>query len=210
MNYLAHIFLSGADRKMQLGNFIADAVKGSAYRNYPKRIADGILLHRAIDDYTDNHPAVREAKQALRPHFGRYSGVLLDIYFDYLLASHFGEFSRVPLRRFTRRFYLTMILNRRYLPARIKRFMWHFIGTDRLGKYAMPEGIGRSLAIMVGVGRMSISVEDAVDYMVKHEAELWVVFLPFFRELQAMCDGYIRSDDRATYLARLGSNGGGV
>lgn len=58
MNYLAHIFLSGSNRKVQLGNFVGDAVKGSSYKNYPPDIAKGIQLHRAIDDYTDRHPAV--------------------------------------------------------------------------------------------------------------------------------------------------------
>lgn len=60
MNYLAHIFLSGSNRKVQLGNFVGDAVKGSSYKNYPPDIAKGIQLHRAIDDYTDRHPAVCE------------------------------------------------------------------------------------------------------------------------------------------------------
>ena len=48
MNYLAHIFLSGSNRKVQLGNFVGDAVKGSSYKNYPPDIAKGIQLHRAI------------------------------------------------------------------------------------------------------------------------------------------------------------------
>lgn len=101
MNYLAHIFLSGSNRKVQLGNFVGDAVKGSSYKNYPPDIAKGIQLHRAIDDYTDHHPAVCEVVHRLQPEFGRYSGVLLDIYFDYLLASRFESFSGVSLRRFS-------------------------------------------------------------------------------------------------------------
>ena len=74
MNYLAHIFLSGSNRKVQLGNFVGDAVKGSSYKNYPPDIAKGIQLHRAIDDYTDRHPAVCEVVHRLQPEFGRYSG----------------------------------------------------------------------------------------------------------------------------------------
>lgn len=200
MNYLAHILLSGPDSAMQLGNFIGDAVKGRAYLDYPPAMADGIVLHRAIDAFTDNHPAVREAVKALKPHFGRYSGVLLDIWFDHLLASRFGEFSDVSLRKFTRRFYWAMIRNRRRLPLRIRRFMWHFIGTNRLCKYATKEGIGESLGIMVHYGRMDVSVDDAVGYLTEHEAELRAVFEPFFAELQAFCRGYVVAEDRAAYL----------
>ena len=71
MNYLAHIFLSGSNRKVQLGNFVGDAVKGSSYKNYLPDIAKGIQLHRAIDDYTDHHPAVCEVVHRLQPEFGR-------------------------------------------------------------------------------------------------------------------------------------------
>lgn len=202
MNYLAHIFLSGTDGKMQVGNFIGDAVKGSSYKNYPRPISDGILLHRAIDSFTDNHPAIREAVRGLKPEFGRYSGVLLDIYFDYLLASRFGEFSQISLRRFTRRFYFSLVRNWRHLPERIKNFMWHFIGTDRLGKYAAPAGIRASLEIMVRYRHIDISPEEAERYLVEHEEELFAVFLPFFIELRAYCDGYIRAKDRAGYLEK--------
>ncbi len=196
MNYLAHIFLSGADVRVQVGNFIGDAVKGSAFEGYPQAMVDGIRMHRAIDAFTDGHPAVREALRALKPHFGRYSGALLDIYFDHLLASRFEEFSQVPLKRFARRFYLAMILYRRYLPVRIKRFMWHFIGTNRLCRYATAEGIGESIGIMVRYGRMEVSADRAVGYLIEHEEELRTAFRPFFEELQAFCRDYARSGGR--------------
>jgi len=193
MNYLAHILLSGSNRKMQIGNFIGDAVKGSSYKDFPQDMCKGILLHRAIDDYTDKHPAVREAVHVLKPEFGRYSGVLLDIYFDYLLASHFESFAGVPLKKYTRQFYISLIINYRYLPVRFKRFIWHFIMTDRLGKYATPNGIREALDIMVEYRHIDISVDKAIWYMEKHTEELFAVFQPFFIELQEYCVEYIRN-----------------
>lgn len=193
MNYLAHIFLSGTDRKIQLGNFIGDAVKGNSYKNYPQTIAEGVLLHRAIDTYTDNHPAVREAVSMLKPQFGRYSAVLLDIYFDYLLASRFSLFSDIPLKRFARRFYYTVIWNYPTLPKRIKRFIWHFISTDRLTKYATKKGIRRSLEIMFSVHGIEISVDESIQYLTEKEEELFAVFHPFFLEIRGFCQNYIRT-----------------
>lgn len=192
MNYLAHILLSGSNRKMQLGNFIGDAVKGSSYKNYPQDISNGILLHRAIDDYTDRHAIVKETVAMLRPHFGRYSAVLLDIYFDHLLASRFAMFAGVPLKKYTRNFYLTLIINYRYLPERFKRFIWHFIMTDRLGKYASLEGIREALDIMVDYRHIDISVDKAIEYLKEHDEELFAVFRLFFTELQAYCAEYVR------------------
>lgn len=187
MNYLAHIYLSGTDPQKQVGNFIGDAVKGSSYNNYPPTIREGILLHRAIDSFTDNHPIIKETIGSLRPHFGRYSAILLDIYFDYLLASRFSEFSAVSLKKFARRFYFALIRNRRHLPDRIKRFMWHFIGSNRLNKYATTEGIRESLGIMVHYKNIAISPDEAIRYLTEHETELLAVFRPFFTELQGYC-----------------------
>ena len=187
MNYLAHIFLSDGDGREQVGNFMADAVKGSSFDGYPAAVVRGVRLHRAIDHFTDTHPAVKAALNELKPHFGRYSGALMDIYFDYLLASRFGEFSRVPLKRFARRFYRVMVLNRRYLPDRIRSFMWHFIMTDRLSKYAAIGGIEESVGIMARYDRMKIDPRQAAAYLREHEAELWAVFNPFFAELQLFC-----------------------
>lgn len=194
MNYLAHIYLSGKHRKRQLGNYIADAVKGKGYEAYPKDIADGILFHRAIDDYTDNHPIVRRLVAELRPEFGRYSAILLDIYFDYFLASRFRCFSDLPLKLYSRNFYLTMLLNYNYLPKRMKSFMWHFILTDRLGKYARPEGIRESLAIMVKYRNLTISADKAMAYLLTHETYLFEQFLLFFSDLRLFCTNYIKSN----------------
>jgi acyl carrier protein phosphodiesterase len=200
MNYLAHIFLSGSDKQIQLGNFIGDAVKGRSYNNFPQRISEGILLHRAIDTYTDNHPTVKKTIQLLKPYFGRYSGILLDIYFDYFLASRFSEYSKISLKRYTKYFYFNMISHRRYLPDRIKGFMWHFIGTDRLYKYAFKDGIRKSLDIMVVYRHVDIPVDKAINFLTEYEKELWSIFQLFFCELQELCYGYIGAENRTEYL----------
>lgn len=192
MNYLAHIYLSGNDRKVQIGNFIGDAVKGSSYTNYPDLIAKGVLMHRAIDDYTDNHPLIIETVRNLRPHFGRYSAVLLDIFFDHLLASRFDEFSSSSLNRFAWRFYLTILTHWRYLPERIKNFMWHFISTNRLGRYAEIEGIRESLNIMVKYNRLPVDVDDSIAFLMDSKEELWTVFHPFFVEQQTVFEDYVK------------------
>ena len=62
MNYLAHIYLSGNDPDLIFGNFIADAVPGKQYKNYSNRIQEGIILHREIDSFTDQHPIFRKSK----------------------------------------------------------------------------------------------------------------------------------------------------
>ena len=38
MNFLAHIYLSGDNKGLQLGNFIADSVKGNQFINFENTI----------------------------------------------------------------------------------------------------------------------------------------------------------------------------
>ncbi|MDR0667101.1 MAG: ACP phosphodiesterase [Prevotellaceae bacterium] len=147
MNYLAHIFLSSSPA-VQVGNFIGDFVKGQQVAQYPPDMQEGIWRHRAIDRFTDTHPVVLEARAALREPFGRYAGVLLDMYFDHLLAVRFSDYSTVGLSVFARRFYGSLWRRRRLLPPEVRRFMWHFILSNRLCRYASLEGLQGSLAIM--------------------------------------------------------------
>ena len=86
MNFLAHTHLSPDNDDIIFGNFIADAIKGKSYLVYRKDIVTGILHHRSIDVFTDRHPIVKNSKSLVRTHFGKYSGIVVDIYYDHFLA----------------------------------------------------------------------------------------------------------------------------
>ena len=83
MNFLAHVFLSGENLDLAIGNLIADQVKGKEIEFYPKGIQSGIILHRSIDKYTDTHPIVRECRKVLFSEYRHYSGVIVDMFFDH-------------------------------------------------------------------------------------------------------------------------------
>lgn len=188
MNYLAHIYLSGENRRMQIGNFIGDAVKGNNYQCYPEGFQQGILLHRQIDSFADTHPLVREAVGWGREVLGRYSAVVTDIFFDHFLAQDFRRISGRSLRYFSYGFYMALIRNYRYLPQRFQGFLWHFILTNRLGSYASLQGIGSSLAIMVEYRGLQVDPRQAIDFLNSHYVAYQSLFREFFPELQAMCN----------------------
>ena len=88
MNFLAHIYLSGDDPELKIGNFIADAVKGKKYTTYPQKIQEGIILHRKIDSFTDAHPIVKKSASRLFSKYGHYNSVIVDILYDHFLAKN--------------------------------------------------------------------------------------------------------------------------
>ena len=192
LNYLSHIFLSKNQTGIAIGNFIGDFVKGSQFNDYPGNIRKGIILHRKIDHFTDNHPVVIELKAFIRPTFGRYSGIILDMYFDFFLASNFKKYSSVySLNLFAFKFYLAVLWNYKYLPSRVKGFIFHFIFTNRLNKYSTIEGLRNSLQIMAYHKMPALKPDNTINFLVDNKSKLEEKFQLFFPELIKFVDNLI-------------------
>jgi len=188
LNYLAHIFLSGSEGQLQLGNFIGDFVKGNPENRYPSKITEGIVLHRKIDDFTDAHPVVRETVATVRPVFGRYSAIVVDMYFDYFLATNFNRYTSGSIHLFAFRFYFIVLFNYRHLPAKVKTFIFHFVFTHRLYKYASLAGLKNSLQIMQKHKVPAIDPELIIGFLTDHSNELEENFHKFFPDLIAFAE----------------------
>lgn len=148
MNYLAHIYLSGDSDEIMLGNFIGDYVKGNKYLDYPEMVSFGIKMHRSIDSFTDQHADVRACNKLLKPGFGRYSGIVSDIFFDHFLAFNFPEYSAFSLRQFSRQAHAVFLSNFFLLPFRVKQFLPFLIQHKRLESYARRDTMFHVLEIM--------------------------------------------------------------
>jgi len=164
MNYLAHIYLSGDDERIKIGNFIADGIKGNKYKSYPKNIQLGILLHRKIDWFSDNDDIVKMSKRRLDKRYGHYKGVIIDIFYDHYLAKNWKNYSDVPLEEYTHGFYTILQENIELLPERIQYLMKYMINDDWLSNYANLNGIERVLIGMngrtKGVSKMDLAIHD--------------------------------------------------
>lgn len=136
MNFLAHAHLSGNNEELMFGNFIADAVKGSHYNNYPEGIKNGIVLHRKIDSFTDTHPVFKKSLGRVRDRFGKYSGIVVDIFYDHFLAANWQEYHVDELAVYAQKVY--GVLQDRYdlLPARTKRLLPYLTQQNWLLGYA--------------------------------------------------------------------------
>lgn len=141
MNFLAHIYLSGDSDEIKIGNFIGDYVKGRNYEKYPEHVKKGIILHRKIDSFTDCHPVVIKSQKHLKKKFRRYSGVIVDIFYDHFLASEWSTFSRHPLPQYVINMYEILVNNYFILPNEIKTFLPFFIINNWLESYTSIEGI---------------------------------------------------------------------
>ncbi len=192
MNFLAHIYLSGADESVTIGNFIADGIKGKKYLEYPKRIQKGILLHRAIDSYTDKHPTVRQSTARLHENYGHYSGVIVDILYDHYLAKNWKQYHSQPLDEYVQDFYELLRSSFEILPTRIQRMMPYMMSDNWLLSYATVPGISNILDQMnirtKGVSKMNFAVLELEQYYAEFETE----FTSFFAELMAFSENKLK------------------
>jgi len=183
VNFLAHIYLSFGDPEITLGNFMGDSIKGKQYLDFPETIQKGILLHRAIDSYTDAHPIPKISSKRLHSRYSHYSRVIVDIYYDHFLAGNWGNYSEVPLSQYTDSFYALLEENLDWMPVRIKRMAPYMISDNWLLNYRELEGIER---VLTGMDRrtghrsgMSEAIVDLQKYYDEFERE----FILFFDEL---------------------------
>ena len=121
MNFLTHIYLSGDSELVRIGNFMADGIRGNDYLNFPEEVKKGILLHRQIDTFTDAHPIYRKSKHRLHDKYGHYSGVIMDILYDYFLAKNWKNYSEEPLEDYVADFYQSLESNYDILSEKTKK-----------------------------------------------------------------------------------------
>ncbi len=183
MNFLAHIYLSFEDDEITIGNFIADSIRGNKFKHYPDRIQKGILLHRAIDTFTDAHPIARRSSKRLHKNYSHYSRVIVDIFYDHFLAKNWQHYSNTPLPMFTDRFYDLLESNFEILPEGVQRMMPYLVTDNWLVSYASIDGISRVLNGMnrrtQNRSRMNFAVDDLQEHYGSFEHE----FTLFFEEV---------------------------
>lgn len=183
MNFLAHLFLSENNTKIMIGNLIADHIKGNNYKHFPEEIQQGILLHRKIDSYTDNHPFVKKSKRRLDKKYGHYKGIIIDIFYDYFLAKNWDNFSQIPLDIYTQSVYKLLTDNFEILPDKTKEILPFMIKYNWLYNYQFLDGIGQVLNGMnrrtQNKSQMNLAIED----LQKFESEFEEDFSIFFNDL---------------------------
>lgn len=162
MNFLAHAYLSGDNTKLLIGNFIGDFVKGRDYEQFESEIAKGVLLHRAIDEFTDNHPIVGESKDRLRKKYRHYSGVVVDVFYDHFLAKNWKKYHEKPLLKYTEAIYNILDDHGEILPKQMKFVLGYMKRDNWLYNYSKVKGINRALTGMAKRTKFDSKMEEAV------------------------------------------------
>lgn len=165
MNYLFHMLLSGADDQLLVGNFMGDFVKGNLNDRFPWQISQGVALHRRIDSFASRNELFQRSRRRLDPRYGLYRPVLVDLFYDHLLATQWRNWSDEPLAGYITRTRAIIVRHNEILPERLQPLV-PYIFDELLPSYAAVSGIGRALE------RMSRRVKRRDNPLAGGEAEL--------------------------------------
>ena len=184
MNYLAHAWLARHSDEAILGGLLGDFVFGrSVLQDWRPSVRIEIVRHRRIDRYTDEHPAVVEAR-ALFGGLRRYAGIVLDVYFDHRLARDWPRWNDESLHDFTARVYRVLREHRDELPPRLQAIAPRMAAHDWLGSYAQRDNVdGVVRGIATRLSRNGERLVECLAVLRANEAEVDAAFEVFFPEL---------------------------
>ncbi len=184
MNFLAHIHLSGENEFIKIGNFMADGVRGKQYDNFPSEIQKGILLHRAIDTFTDAHPLFRQSTKKLHSRYHHYAGVIVDMYYDHFLAKNWSDYHNESLALYSEKFYQSLLDNHSILTSKTQHLLPYMVEYNWLVNYQSVPGLERILSQMDRRTKNQSLMRFATEELVAHYDEFEAEFSLFYKEVQ--------------------------
>lgn len=190
MNFLAHLHLADGDPGDMTGGIAADFVRNPDLPQLAPDVLRGVMLHRAVDGFTDRNPITLRSISRIAKEFGWFGGIVIDIYYDHILARDWLTYTDEPLSDFAARSYQVLEDRHGTLPGDARDFIRKFIDQDRLNRYATLDGIEDTLArvsqvIAVRIPNRAMWLPNAMPLLVKLDAELAHDFHSFYPELMA-------------------------
>jgi len=189
LNYLAHTVLSKTDIEYQLGNLLADPLKGKPWEGATDQHYAGMRMHAAIDSFTDANATISLSKSRLRKK-GYLKGVVIDMTYDYFLCKHWDTFVKQEIRSFVNDFNQNAEFVLDDLPDKASSFILNITRNDILASYI--EFSGLEIAFSRIDKRLSprlAAKETTTSYIpniIEHYDAIEQDFLDFFPELIAM------------------------
>ena len=196
MNTLGHVVLAGSDPGLIAGGIIADGVKGrGALAALHPDVRAGVILHRAIDKWTDEDPAVVAACGLLRGRWGRLSPVLVDVFFDHALAANWGLVMPGTLRGHLDAVYPSIRAGAALLPADRGAGLERLVASDRLAGCGELDALAGPLERLAGrlrSARLSDPRPALEDFRGLRDP-LFDCFLGCFPALHARATAWVRA-----------------
>lgn len=185
MNFLAHMYLSCDREALLIGNFIADFVRNRDLDTYPEEVRQGVMLHRRIDSYTDSHPVVLRSVRRLYARHSKYASVIIDVFYDHLLAINWELYSDRSLAGFAEATYRVLEKHADRMPPILQQRLPRMIADNWLIRYAALDGVAFTLERMKNRASKPHLLDDAVESLIRDYDAFNAEFNLFFPDIIA-------------------------
>jgi acyl carrier protein phosphodiesterase len=191
LNYLAHLLLSHDSSECIVGNVLGDFVKGQELLALPPGIQAGVRLHRSIDSFTDSHAVTRISRARFGREWSRVSGILVDVYYDHLLASRWDSYCELTLRATLDQAYDGLRAHAHVLSSAGQYAADRLIATDLMATYTELAGIEQALTRLSRRLRNGhFHLEQSIPVFLSNRDALNEDFAQFFPELRSHASNY--------------------
>jgi len=185
MNHFAHLVLSQPTVESTVGNLLGDFARGVDADSLPVAVRAGLINHRAVDRYTDSHPLVLDMKLHFSQRRRRFAGIALDIYFDYLLLTHWELFDKRELDELIAEFYRRMAAGQTLMPGEdMRRVTRRMIDYNWFGSYREIDSIAESLDRVAARIRFANDFDNAIEDLQRNHESIRDGFLEFYPQLR--------------------------
>jgi acyl carrier protein phosphodiesterase len=183
VNYLAHLYLSGNDPLLRIGNLAGDFIKGCPVSTLHPEIRRGIALHHLIDSFTDRHAIVSRSKKRMALEYAPLAGIFIDIFYDHFLAKNWANYSRLTLEEFSAGVYADLERHHDLLPPRLKAIAPRVIAGNWLPGYQDTANIKVAIARIGQRLKHKPDLANGSGELLRNYRELENDFREFFQEL---------------------------
>lgn len=197
MNFLAHAYLAGNDPALIVGGVVGDWIKGPLPGALPADLARGVALHRAIDSHAETHPAFCRSRNRMSPARRRYAGVLVDIFYDHLLARDWAQHHDTALADYCAQVYRLIDERLVDLPEPARHVLRLMASEDWLQSYAEVDGIADVLRRMSRRARQPNPLAGGEVELVAEVAEFGEDFRVWLGDVRGFVEGWQMSSLRS-------------
>jgi acyl carrier protein phosphodiesterase len=183
LNFFAHLVLADTTVESRVGNLLGDFARGIDQQMLPAEVLQGLINHRRVDQFTDQHAEVQQMKRLFSRQRRRFAGIALDVLFDHYLLNHWQQFSSQSKTRVVDTLYDDLIAGQSLMPPRMQQVTQRIVGSDWFGSYERLDGVSYALDRIAGRIRFSNQFTGVGEELERHYPRFEAGFSVFFADL---------------------------
>jgi acyl carrier protein phosphodiesterase len=198
MNYLTHLSLAYPDPELITGNFIADLIGKKDEATLNPIFKRGVLHHRWIDHFSNNHITLSEMNKMFHPYIHKYAPVGTDIICDHLLTILWHKYFEINFEAFAAYNYSILESAAAFMPKQVKPICINMIQHQWLNQYLSMEGLNEVLQRTSKKTSFKVNLALILPLVEEHKVKLLELFREFYEDCSKQSKVWISLQNEET------------